>query len=411
LASVDQLGRFFFVAVIMSFNFNWAFFDKGSLTYKAREVLKDTMNKGVKPEVLVDDIQVDTLDFGNIPPELEILEIGDLGEDKFRGIFKLEYSGDASLSLRTKVEANPLALLCKQAPRNAFPSILAASRSLELPLSILLSEIKLSAIVILVFSKARGLTLVFQNDPLESVTVISTFDFLPGIANFIKQEIEERLRESFREDIPEVLYQLSQEKASSDRETDMKYLLSQIQHAPHSPTNQPLLSDLFPEHTYEGSESTICGLQELDISQATLSISTPGISDCVSRSTLVAYEQTSQARPETNEEKLSKLVHFQSLPSPKLYRDVRPRRRVIKLQNGSRPFSSMPVTTNHTPSVETVATKSPAYAAPTPIRLNLDALFEKQREVLKRRENPCKWSPPMVAVHEPPPQYGVWHEI
>jgi hypothetical protein len=38
------------------------------------------------------------------PPELEILDIGDLALDRFRGIFRLTYSGDAYIVLQTKVQ-------------------------------------------------------------------------------------------------------------------------------------------------------------------------------------------------------------------------------------------------------------------------------------------------------------------
>ena len=38
------------------------------------------------------------------PPELEIRDIGELTADQFRGIFRLTYSGDAYIVLRTKVQ-------------------------------------------------------------------------------------------------------------------------------------------------------------------------------------------------------------------------------------------------------------------------------------------------------------------
>lgn len=41
------------------------------------------------------------------PPELEILEIGDLSTDRFRGIFRLTYSGDAYIVLQTRVQVGP----------------------------------------------------------------------------------------------------------------------------------------------------------------------------------------------------------------------------------------------------------------------------------------------------------------
>ena len=41
---------------------------------------------------------------GTGPPELDILEIGEVSMDRFRGIFKLAYSGDGYLVLETKVQ-------------------------------------------------------------------------------------------------------------------------------------------------------------------------------------------------------------------------------------------------------------------------------------------------------------------
>ena len=38
------------------------------------------------------------------PPELEVRDIGDLTMEQFRGIFRLTYTGDAHLVLRTKVQ-------------------------------------------------------------------------------------------------------------------------------------------------------------------------------------------------------------------------------------------------------------------------------------------------------------------
>ena len=48
------------------------------------------------------------MNFGKIAPDFEILEIGELDRDRFRGIFKIDYQGDFHLTLHTKVQANPL---------------------------------------------------------------------------------------------------------------------------------------------------------------------------------------------------------------------------------------------------------------------------------------------------------------
>src|SRR5437667_10562850 len=89
----------------MAFNFNWSPLTADSSFYlKAQELLTAALNKSPKPPIIVGDIIVNELNLGSVPPELEILEIGDLAEDRFRGIFKMCYSGDAFLTLKTRVQ-------------------------------------------------------------------------------------------------------------------------------------------------------------------------------------------------------------------------------------------------------------------------------------------------------------------
>lgn len=94
----------------MAFNFNWSPLTADEDFYqRARDLLTTALNKTPKPPIIVDDILVTELNLGSVPPELEILEIGDLAEDRFRGIFKMCYSGDAFLTLRTRVQVRELA--------------------------------------------------------------------------------------------------------------------------------------------------------------------------------------------------------------------------------------------------------------------------------------------------------------
>lgn len=157
------------------------------------------------------------------PPELEILEIGELSSERLRGIFRLTYTGDAHLLLSTKVQANPLtrpeasgAASPYEDVSSAFPSsttsrgILFAARPLVVPMQLRLSSLRLKAIIVLVVSKQKGITLVFKNDPLESVDVSSTFDSVAVIQKYLQQEIEGQLREMFREDLPGIIHRLSQ---------------------------------------------------------------------------------------------------------------------------------------------------------------------------------------------------------
>ncbi|KAL2156900.1 hypothetical protein VTH06DRAFT_2559 [Thermothelomyces fergusii] len=89
----------------MAFNFNWSPLTADAGFYKrARDLLTTALNKSPKPPIIVDDIIVTEFNLGSVPPDLEILEIGDLAEDRFRGIFKMCYSGDAFLTLKTRVQ-------------------------------------------------------------------------------------------------------------------------------------------------------------------------------------------------------------------------------------------------------------------------------------------------------------------
>jgi distribution and morphology protein 34 len=101
-------------------------------------------------------------------------------------------------------------LLRKLLAQSIQPSNTNSSRSgLTIPLQITLSEIQLSAFIILVFSKQKGVTLVFRNDPLESLKVSSTFDLIPFVRNYLQKEIEAQLRVLLMEEVPAIIHRLS----------------------------------------------------------------------------------------------------------------------------------------------------------------------------------------------------------
>ena len=194
----------------MAFNFNWSPLAADASFYtRAQELLTAALNKSPKPPIIVDAILVTELNLGSVPPDLEILEIGDLAEDRFRGIFKMKYAGDAFLTLRTRVQANPLNTFLSTRPAFASPDPLAAASGLTIPLKITLSAIKLSAFIILVFSRQKGVTLVFRNDPLESLKVSSTFDSIPFVRDYLQKEIEAQLRTLLINEVPAIIHRLS----------------------------------------------------------------------------------------------------------------------------------------------------------------------------------------------------------
>ncbi|CAN9224399.1 unnamed protein product [Alternaria alternata] len=286
----------------MAFNFNWS--PLIADTSRARDMLTTALNKSPKPPIIVDDIIVTELNLGTTPPELEILEIGDLAEDRFRGIFKMSYAGDAFLTLKTKVQANPLKTYLSNKPDFASPQPLAASSGLTIPLQITLSNIRLSGFVILVFSKQKGLTLVFRNDPLESLKVSSTFDSIPFVRDYLQKEIEGQLRVLFMEDLPAIIHRLSlrmlspeyQEIETEERlegANDTTAAIDPLASPPQdavdafgNPLDEAQISALSldsGEIHASFSQKNILRLAALSESQRTLSLFTPGIRDAVFR--------------------------------------------------------------------------------------------------------------------------------
>ncbi|KAL8687592.1 MAG: hypothetical protein Q9218_006280 [Villophora microphyllina] len=313
----------------MAFNFNWSPLTADASFYtRAQEHLTTALNKTPKPPIIVDDIIVNELNLGSIPPDLEILEIGDLAEDRFRGIFKMCYSGDAYLTLKTRVQAgqpcsaNPLNTYLSTRPPFTSPQPLAASSSLTIPLKITLSEIKLSAFIILVFSKQKGLTLVFRNDPLESLKVSSTFDAIPFVREYLQKEIEGQLRTLLMDDVPAIIHRLSlrlwvpEYRAKEDEEL--------ARQAPHSVPDEtpidPLASspqdpvdvsgnivdasqlasfslDSGSEHHSLFSQKNLLRLAALTDSHRTLSLFTPGMRDVVFRAWTGSSERGESSGP------------------------------------------------------------------------------------------------------------------
>ncbi|CAD6569901.1 MAG: ERMES complex subunit [Alectoria sarmentosa] len=293
----------------MAFNFNWSPLTADASFYtRAQELLTTALNKSPKPPIIVDDILVNELNLGSVPPDLEILEIGDLAEDRFRGIFRMCYTGDAFLTLKTRVQANPLNTYLSTKPSFTSPQPLAASSGLTIPLKITLSEIKLSAFIILVFSRQKGLTLVFRNDPLESLKVSSTFDAIPFVRDYLQKEIEGQLRTLLMDEVPVIIHRLSlrlwvpEYREREDEELARTLQDSTTGEKPVDPLASPpqdpvdisgnildasqiasLSLDSGPEMHALFSQKNLLRLSALTDSHRTLSLFTPGIRDVVFR--------------------------------------------------------------------------------------------------------------------------------
>lgn len=172
-------------------------------------------------------------------------------------------------------------------------------------MQITLSNFRLSGFVILVFSKQKGITVVFRNDPLESLKVSSTFDSIPFVRDFLQKAIESQLRILFMDELPAIIHRLSlrlwvpeyaQELERSQKDTV----------PPDAPVQDPFLNPPCDPVDSSGnlltsseigslsldssvemhplfSQKNLLRLAALADSQRTLSLFTPSIQDVVYR--------------------------------------------------------------------------------------------------------------------------------
>jgi mitochondrial distribution and morphology protein 34 len=188
-----------------------------------------------------------------------------------------------------------------------------------------LSCFELSGIIILVFSKQKGLTLVFRNDPIDSVRVSSTFDSIPAIQRFLQAEIERLLRDLMREQVPAIIHKLSLEWAmrnQADECLSPASLTNTQSDGPVSSVNYPYSLDMDANDPLRPiiSASNLNRLSELAFAQHTLSPFTTSIPQSVFRSStslIASLRQSAFRRRELQPVKLeSEAYHRLQAISP-----------------------------------------------------------------------------------------------
>jgi mitochondrial distribution and morphology protein 34 len=152
-----------------------------------------------------------------------------------------------------------------------------------------LSDFHLSGIIILVFSKQKGLTLVFRNDPVDAVKVSSTFDSIPAIQRFLQAEIERLLKDLMREEVPAIIHKLSLEWAmrhQADECLSPASLTNTESDPSLSGQNYPYSIDMDLNDPLRPifALSNIRRLSQLSLAQHTLSPFTPSVPQSAFRS-------------------------------------------------------------------------------------------------------------------------------
>lgn len=158
------------------------------------------------------------------------------------------------------------------------------------------------------FSRQKGLTLVFRNDPLESLKVSSTFDSIPFVREYLQTEIEGQLRTLLMDEVPAIIHRLSlrlwvpeyQDREDQGLAKSTKNSLKEdkatdpLASPPQDPvdlTGHPLDAAQIVSHSLYSSSEThslfsqknLLRLGVLTNSQKTLSLFTPTIRNAVFR--------------------------------------------------------------------------------------------------------------------------------
>lgn len=197
----------------MSFRFNWRFFDVPDLQERTKCTMTEAISKSKRPPIMVKPLRVEAIDFGSTPPHLAFQSINQVTTQRAHVVFALKYSGSASLALSTRIEGNPLRepMDSPDLPAWVKPRLIGADASLILPFSLKLHDIHLDALVDVVYTP-HGLCIQFRGDPLRHISADSSLDMIPGVNQMITEILRIQLSESFDEDIPETVWEVTNGK-------------------------------------------------------------------------------------------------------------------------------------------------------------------------------------------------------
>lgn len=198
-------------------------------------------------------------------------------------------------------------------------------------MSLTLSDIKLSAFIIVVFSKQKGLTIVFRNDPLESLKVSSTFDSIQFVRDYLQKTIEGKLRDLMMDELPAIIHRLSlrlwcpdqmpreEEESQEAREPAVDPFASPPQDAVDANGNlldpseiSSLSLDGGPEIQTLFSQKNLIRLASLNDCNRTMSLFTPSLRDVVFRAWAGSQEKPDAINTPLATPSLAKAHSFQA---------------------------------------------------------------------------------------------------
>jgi len=197
----------------MSFFFNWL--DLSALDLKSS--INSILSSTTIPQ-LPQKVSISSLSLSHKAPKFEILDIIDLNEEKFKGLFKFNYDGGLNVVFNTDYEANAIKLI----DFDSFtkPSFVLADKSTILPVAFKIKNIKIDAILTVVYN--GRITVVFNDDPFIDLDIETSLDeFLDeDLFQMIKQDTLNMITDMLKQDLPEMLHSLNFEDDVKKPESD-----------------------------------------------------------------------------------------------------------------------------------------------------------------------------------------------
>lgn len=191
----------------MSLKFNWNFFDVKDLQKRLQAAITESIALAPRPPSIAEPIRATKLFFGTKPPDLSFESVLSVSLSRTHICFSLKYDGDASLTLETAVQGNPLRepLSDPAFPTFVRPQIAGCFDSLVIPFRLVLKNIVLDSMIDVVYTP-NGVVIHFREDPIKHIETESSLDMIPGVKQMIGQMLMEQLSCSFKEDIPETVW-------------------------------------------------------------------------------------------------------------------------------------------------------------------------------------------------------------
>ncbi|KNC76179.1 hypothetical protein SARC_11310, partial [Sphaeroforma arctica JP610] len=130
--------------------------------------------------------------------------------ERFKGIFRLAYSGDLSVEFTSKAQLAPVKTPTRQSNINRLKKgVMAVNKPLVIPVKVSISKWEIDGIANLDMHRTRGVALSFKNDPLVSIKVNTSFDDNKFLAQMLQETLEKEVRDLWTTGIPELVHTIS----------------------------------------------------------------------------------------------------------------------------------------------------------------------------------------------------------